>query len=111
MIIGARAPSSMGSTQPRPHDRAEGYAISGGDREPLNREIVRLEIAATSEAGQKHINVEGPMAGRILPETMIPDGVTASMAGNELRVGEPDLPFAWRRICRRGRRPTRCKRF
>ena len=24
------------------------------------------KIAATSEAGQKHINVDGPMAGRIL---------------------------------------------
>ena len=29
------------------------------------------KIAATSEAGQRHINVDGPMAGRILPETVI----------------------------------------
>jgi len=42
------------------------------------------KIAATSEAGQKHINVTGPMAGRILSETIIPDGGTASMAGNEM---------------------------
>ena len=51
------------------------------------------KIAATSEAGQKHINVDGPMAGRILAETVIPDGGTASMAGNEMRVGEPEFAF------------------
>jgi 2-keto-4-pentenoate hydratase len=49
--------------------------------------------AATSEAGQKHINVDGPMAGRILPETVIPDGGTAAMAGNEMRVVEPEFAF------------------
>src|SRR6202020_1426508 len=46
-----------------------------------------------SEAGQKHINVEGPMAGRVLPETVIADGGAASMAGNEMRVGEPEFAF------------------
>src|SRR6202020_953015 len=46
-----------------------------------------------SEAGQKHINVEGPMAGRILAETVIADGGTSSMAGNEMRVGEPEFAF------------------
>ncbi len=33
------------------------------------------------------------MAGRILPETVIPDGGTASMAGNEMRVAEPEFAF------------------
>src|SRR5579862_4617295 len=51
------------------------------------------KIAATSEAGQKHINVDGPMAGRILSETLIADGGTASMAGNEMRVAEPEFAF------------------
>jgi 2-keto-4-pentenoate hydratase len=41
----------------------------------------------------KHINVDGPMAGRILSETVIADGGTASMAGNEMRVGEPEFAF------------------
>ena len=54
------------------------------------------KIAATSEAGQKHINVDGPMAGRILPETVIADGGTASMAGNEMRVAEPEFAFRMR---------------
>ncbi len=54
------------------------------------------KIAATSEAGQKHINVDGPMAGRILAETVIADGGTASMAGNEMRVTEPEFAFRMR---------------
>ena len=57
---------------------------------------VSNQIAATSEAGQKHINVDGPMAGRILAETVIPDGGTASMAGNEMRVAEPEFAFRMR---------------
>jgi 2-keto-4-pentenoate hydratase len=33
------------------------------------------------------------MAGRILRETVIADGGTASMAGNEMRVAEPEFAF------------------
>ena len=33
------------------------------------------------------------MAGRILSETVIADGGTASMAGNEMRVAEPEFAF------------------
>jgi 2-keto-4-pentenoate hydratase len=51
------------------------------------------KIAATSEAGQKHINVAGPQAGRIFAERVIPDGGTAPMGGNEMRVGEPEFAF------------------
>ena len=54
------------------------------------------KIAATSEAGQKHINVDGPMAGRILAETVIADGGMAAMAGNEMRVAEPEFAFRMR---------------
>ena len=51
------------------------------------------KIAATSEAGQRHINVAGPLAGRILTETVIADGGTAPMKGNEMRVGEAEFAF------------------
>ena len=60
------------------------------------RHLFGWKIAATSEAGQKHINVDGPMAGRILAETVIADGGTASMAGNEMRVAEPEFAFRMR---------------
>ena len=33
------------------------------------------------------------MAGRILSDTVLPDGGTASMAGNEMQVAEPEFAF------------------
>jgi 2-keto-4-pentenoate hydratase len=77
----------------RPRDRAEGYAIQSAIEAYSAGKLFGWKIAATSEAGQKHINVGGPMAGRILPETVIPDGGTASIRGNEMRVGEPEFAF------------------
>jgi 2-keto-4-pentenoate hydratase len=77
----------------RPRNRAEGYAIQAALENYSAGSLFGWKIAATSEAGQKHINVDGPMAGRILADTVIPDGGTASMAGNEMRVGEPEFAF------------------
>jgi 2-keto-4-pentenoate hydratase len=77
----------------RPRDRAEGYAIQAEIERKSGTKLFGWKIAATSGAGQKHINVDGPMAGRILSETLIPDGGTASMAGNEMRVAEPEFAF------------------
>jgi len=77
----------------RPLDRVEAYAIQAEIERTSNARLFGWKIAATSEAGQKHINVAGPMAGRILAETVIPDGGTAAMAGNEMRVAEPEFAF------------------
>jgi 2-keto-4-pentenoate hydratase len=75
----------------RPRDRAEGYAIQAALAGLSAGKLFGWKIAATSEAGQKHINVSGPLAGRILGETVIADGGTASMKGNEMRVGEAEF--------------------
>ena len=80
----------------RPRDRIEGYAIQAAIERYSAGKLFGWKIAATSEAGQKHINVAGPMAGRILGETVIADGGTASMAGNEMRVAEPEFAFRMR---------------
>ncbi|KRR12126.1 hydratase [Bradyrhizobium jicamae] len=80
----------------QPRDRIEGYAIQAAIERYSSESLFGWKIAATSEAGQKHINVDGPMAGRILAETVIPDGGTASMAGNEMRVAEPEFAFRMR---------------
>ena len=77
----------------RPSSRADGYAIQAAMVSHFAGTPVGWKIAATSEAGQKHINVGGPLAGRIFAERMIPDGGTAPMAGNEMRVGEPEFAF------------------
>jgi 2-keto-4-pentenoate hydratase len=80
----------------RPKTRDEGYAIQAEIERASSARLFGWKIAATSEAGQKHINVPGPMAGRILEETLIADGGTASMVGNEMRVAEPEFAFRMR---------------
>jgi 2-keto-4-pentenoate hydratase len=80
----------------RPKTREEGYAIQAEIERASSARLFGWKIAATSEAGQKHINVPGPMAGRILQETLIADGGTASMAGNGMRVAEPEFAFRMR---------------
>src|SRR6478735_9576755 len=93
-----RAGTKLGNleTTQRPHRREEGYAIQAELERTSGHKLFGWKIAATSEAGQKHINVAGPMAGRILQETLIEDGGTAPMAGNEMRVAEPEFAFRMR---------------
>lgn len=93
-----RAGTKLGSLETpfRPRGRAGAYAIQAAIENHSTGKLFGWKIAATSEAGQKHINVAGPMAGRILPETVIADGGTASMAGNEMRVAEPEFAFRMR---------------
>jgi len=88
---GTRLPNLDPSQRPR--NRAEGYAIQAEIERTSAARLFGWKIAATSEAGQKHINVDGPMAGRILAETVLADGGTAPMAGNEMRVAEPEFAF------------------
>src|SRR6201994_4168677 len=79
----------------RPQGRKEGYAIQA-ELEKSGK-LFGWKIAATSEAGQKHINVAGPMAGRILSQTVIADGGTAPMHGNDMRVAEAEFAFRFAR--------------
>lgn len=77
----------------RPQTRAEGYAIQAALEAQSPGKLFGWKIAATSLSGQKHINVTGPLAGRIMSDTLIADGGTASMKGNAMRVGEPEFCF------------------
>jgi 2-keto-4-pentenoate hydratase len=81
----------------RPRDRVEGYAVQAALASHSPGKLFGWKIAATSEAGQRHINVRGPLAGRIFAETVIADGGVASMKGNEMRVGEPEFAFRFAR--------------
>ncbi|MGX4768377.1 2-keto-4-pentenoate hydratase [Bradyrhizobium guangdongense] len=80
-------------TRLRPQSRADGYAVQGVLEHQSFGKLFGWKIAATSEAGQKHINVTGPLAGRIMSDTVIADGGIASMRGNAMRVGEPEFCF------------------
>jgi len=77
----------------RPAIRAEGYAIQAKLEALSGQPIVGWKIAATSEAGQQHIAVDGPLAGRLLAERVHDDGATIPLGANRMRVAEPEFAF------------------
>ena len=81
----------------RPQNRAEGYAVQAELAKHSSGRLFGWKIAATSEAGHRHINVSGPLAVRIFTDKVIADGGTASMSGNEMRVGEAEFAFRFSR--------------
>jgi len=77
----------------RPATREEGYAIQAAIANSSPAPLFGWKIAATSEAGQRHINVDGPMAGRLLAERTIADGAAVPLASNLMRVAEAEFAF------------------
>ncbi len=77
----------------RPATRAEGYAIQAWLEEESAAPLWGWKIAATSLAEQKHINVDGPLAGRILEEMVVPEGTPVSLDGDAMLVAEPEFVF------------------
>ena len=78
----------------RPANREEGYAIQALIEEHTSAPLFGWKIAATSPAGQAHIGVDGPLAGRILAERVIPEGGTCPFGNNHMKAAE--LEFAFR---------------
>lgn len=77
----------------RPTTRAEGHAIQACLPQAAGQGVVGWKIAATSSAGQAHIGVSGPLAGRILASEVKRDGATVSLHGNRMRAAEPEFGF------------------
>ena len=77
----------------RPRTRAEGYAIQALCEGWSARPLWGWKIAATSIAGQQHINVDGPLAGRLIAEGVIPEGAPVALATNRMRVAEVEFVF------------------
>jgi len=77
----------------RPRTRAEGYAIQACVPGLAGQALVGWKLAATSLAGQHHIDVSGPLAGRILAGTVHRTGATVSLLGNHMRVAEAEFGF------------------
>lgn len=76
-----------------PDTRAQGYAIQACLPEASGQQVRGWKIAATSTAGQRHINVSGPLAGRILAGQVLPPGAVVPAHGNRMRVAEPEMAF------------------
>lgn len=81
----------------RPRNRAEGYAIQAELAGLSGQATVGWKIAATSPAGQAHIGVDGPLAGRLLAQRVLEDGATISLSGNLMRVAEAEFVFRFGR--------------
>ena len=77
----------------RPATRAAGYAIQACHEQRSARPLFGWKIAATSTAGQQHIQVDGPLAGRILAERVIANDGTINLTGNQMRVVEGEFAF------------------
>src|SRR5688500_6369413 len=77
----------------RPRTRPEGYAIQQRLERRTSSPLVGWKIAATSKAGQAHIAVGGPLAGRLLRERVIPDGGDLAFGNNHMQVAEAEFAF------------------
>lgn len=75
-----------------PGSRAEAYAAQAawarGER------IAGWKIAATSAAGQRHLKLDGPLAGLTTEAMLVDPAAPVSLAGNTMRLAE--LEFAFR---------------
>ncbi|MCB1533832.1 MAG: hydratase, partial [Rhodoblastus sp.] len=81
----------------RPQTRAEGYGVQGLLDKRFAAPLWGWKIAATSIAGQKHIGVDGPLAGRIFAERVLQPGATVPASANRMKVAEVEFAFRFSR--------------
>jgi 2-keto-4-pentenoate hydratase len=77
----------------RPVDRSAGYAVQAELVRASGQSVAGWKIAATSAAGQKHIGVDGPLAGPLLANRVLPNGGMVPLDGNIMRVAEAEFCF------------------
>lgn len=77
----------------RPSSRSEGYRVQAEVARLSGQGLFGWKIAATSEAGQKHIGVDGPLAGRLLEKRAFDSGAEVSLANNIMKVAEAEFAF------------------
>jgi len=77
-----------------PGNRAEAYRVQAFIEDFSPSPLYGWKIAATSLAGQRHIGVDGPLAGRILAERVIENRGCCPLGNNQMKVAE--LEFAFR---------------
>ncbi|HEY7689321.1 MAG TPA: fumarylacetoacetate hydrolase family protein [Dongiaceae bacterium] len=80
----------------RPKRLRDGYEIQAA-LEPLHGPTIGWKIAATSEAGQKHIGVDAPLAGRLFKRFAQTDGALLPAAHLHMRVAEAEFAFKMKR--------------
>src|SRR4029078_10781693 len=69
----------------RPRTRAEAYAVQAALAGRSAHPLFGWKIAATSVAGQRHINVDGPLAGRARAGRAVESGPAGPVRAQQLR--------------------------
>ena len=77
----------------RPHTLAEGYAIQDAMVGNAAQPVAGWKIAATSKAGQAHIGVTEPLAGRLFKNFILEDGARLPAAPLHMKVMEAEFAF------------------
>lgn len=76
-----------------PATRAEGYRVQRHWQDQSSQPLAGWKIAATSIAGQKHIGVDGPLAGRYIAERVVSSACRIPFGNNHMRVAEVEFAF------------------
>jgi len=77
----------------RPADRTAGYAVQAEWARLSGEPVVGWKIAATAKAGQQHIGVDGPLAGRLLRKRVLAPNAVIDLSANAMRVAEVEFAF------------------
>lgn len=77
----------------RPHTRDQGYKTATAVAKLRGERVIGWKIAATSKAGQEHINVDGPLAGRLYESRVLAPGARISLGANRMKVAEVEFAF------------------
>jgi 2-keto-4-pentenoate hydratase len=80
-----------------PQNRADGYRVQQALFQATQDSTCGWKIAATSQAGQKHIGVSGPLAGRLMSSRRLLPGAQVNLQGNLMRVMEAEFAFRMKR--------------
>ena len=77
----------------RPATRADGYRIQAQVARLSGQRTFGWKIAATSTAGQRHIGVDGPLAGRLLEKRVFRSGENVPLGNSVMKVAEAEFAF------------------
>ena len=77
----------------KPQTRAQGYALQRALFDACGETPLGWKIAATSQAGQNHIGVTGPLAGRLMQSRCLPETRAVSLDLNTMAVAEAEFAF------------------
>ena len=77
----------------QPASKSDAYAVQALVEQQSASPLWGWKIAATSIAGQKHIGVSGPLAGRYIAERVVQSGETIAFGHNHMKVAEVEFAF------------------